>query len=85
MNRGQVSAAVLTAVGSMPPALDDMDAWTWRGNTSRTTTRIDFPGNTPPGSTVWVTACWFNMKSQSGPMAQAANVNLPGTAMQEAA
>jgi hypothetical protein len=70
-------AAILTAFGSVPPLLSDPSLWTWRGNISRVTTTIDF-ANAPSGTTAWITAVWFNAKSESGPPALPVSVQVPG-------
>jgi hypothetical protein len=81
---GVYGAAVFTAVAAAPPPLGDMSQWQFRGNTSKTKVAIDFPADIAPGSTVWVTAYWFNTRLDSGPSALPVSRNLPGTLLEAA-
>jgi len=80
---GVKGASVFTYVGETPPS--DMDAWTFRGMTSRTITHIDMPGTTAPGSLVWITAVGFNTKSQSRPATTPISTHLQGGGLSPAA
>ena len=61
---GVMGATILSHVGETAPAT--IDGWTFQGNTSKTTVDITFPPMTPRGARVWVTAVWYNRRSQSG-------------------
>jgi hypothetical protein len=60
-------ASVFTAVGESAPA--NLSDWTFQFNTGRTEAVIPFEADLSPGTTVWVTACWFNPRKQPGPTA----------------
>ena len=62
---GASGAAVFSFVGSAPPA--DINAWVFQGSTTRTVFNIVFPPTVAAGSQVFLTAFWFNPRSQSGP------------------
>ena len=57
--------ALFSWVGAAPPA--DLDAWTFRGNTTRARMTVEFPTEVPHGQQVWFTAYWFNTKAEAGP------------------
>jgi hypothetical protein len=61
---GVVGATVLYHVSNtLPP--NDPAAWTFAMNTSKTQFEFDVPASVPGGSTVWLTAFWFNNRKQS--------------------
>ena len=62
---GVNGAAVYYATGEDYP--QDIAGWTFKGNTSKTTFDITIPDSVPAGSKVYLTAQWFNTKSQTGP------------------
>jgi hypothetical protein len=62
---GVKGAAVFSYVGATPPT--DPSVYKFEGTTTRTTFDIVFPDSAEPGTTVWVTAMWFNERAQSGP------------------
>ena len=75
--QGVIGVTLLTAYGATPPDLADTDAWTFRGNVTRTLTAIDFT-SAPSGTTAWITGFWFNTKAESGPPTQPVSVQIPG-------
>lgn len=62
---GVHGASLFSFVGAVAPA--DISAWTFEGSTTRTTFDVEFAPATPAGSQVWLTAFWFNPRSQAGP------------------
>jgi hypothetical protein len=70
-------ASLFTHVGPTQPT--DMNGWTFQGNTTKNTADLVVPPTTPNGSTVWITAFWFNNRMQAGdPTEPAVSVNIPG-------
>jgi hypothetical protein len=65
---GVKGAAVFSYVGATAPS--DPSAYTFQGNTSLTDFSVTFPETVEPGAVVWITAMWFNTRTQSGPAAQ---------------
>lgn len=78
-------AAVFTYVGPMPPV--DVEDWKFEGNVTRTSTQVVFPSSLEPGTTVWLTAIWFNSTAESGPPATpvSTKINWGGMNMPQAA
>lgn len=62
---GVKGASLFSFVGATPPA--DIDSWKFEGSTTRTHFEMSFSSSTPAGSQVFLTAFWFNPRSQSGP------------------
>jgi len=81
---GAFGATVLSYVGAMPPALDDVAAWKFEFNTGSTVAEIQFPSTVPAGATVWITATWYNRRGEQSPATPPKNINLPGTLQQAA-
>lgn len=81
---GAIGATVFSYVGEMPPPLGDVSAWKFEMNTGKTTAEITFPWTVPAGSTVWITATWYNRRGEQSPATPPKNVNLPGTLQQAA-
>ena len=69
-------ASVFSHVG--PTAPTDLSAWTFEGNTGRTSIDVTLPNTVPAGATVWFTAFWFNPRKQAGPNTTPISANLPG-------
>ena len=65
-----------TTPGATPPA--DLSAWTFEGNTGRTSIDVTLPNTVPAGATVWFTAFWFNPRKQAGPNTTPISAHLPG-------
>lgn len=78
-------AAVFTYVGPTPPV--DVADWKFEGNVTRTSTQVVFPSALEPGTTVWMTAMWFNPTAESGPAATpvSTKINWGGMNMPQAA
>lgn len=76
---GVSGALVFTYVGVSPPSPTDTGLWQLAANITKPTTEIQFPSSVPTGSTVWITAYWYNPKGESGPSAPAVYTILPGT------
>lgn len=74
---GVAGAAILTSLGDAPPLLSDIASWTFQGTVSRMLSTIEFPG-ARSGTTAWITAMWFNPRSENGPPAQPISVQIPG-------
>jgi hypothetical protein len=81
---GVDGATVLSYLGSTPPAPEDIAAWTFEGNSGRTTMSITFPPTVQSGATVWLTAFWFNTRKESGPSAQPLSTQIPASLPQAA-
>lgn len=62
---GVAGASLFSYVGTTPPV--NVEGWRFEGNTSRTTIDVVFPDDLAPGTTVYLTAFWFNRRGQSGP------------------
>jgi hypothetical protein len=62
---GVKGASLFSYVGATPP--EDVGAWKFEGSSTRTEISVEFPATVQPGTKVWLTAFWFNTKSQSGP------------------
>ena len=76
-------ASVLTFVGETAPA--DLAQWCFMGNFRKTQVAVEFPTTVAPGAKVWVTAFWYNKRSEGGPAAAPQSTNLPGGGVQKAA
>lgn len=63
---GVQGAAIFSFVG--PEAPNERAALTFEGITTRTKAEVVFPATVAPGENIWLTAAWFNPRSQSGPM-----------------
>lgn len=65
---GVKGASVFSFIGTTPPG--EAAGWTFEGSTTENVFDITFPEGTAPGTTVWMTAFWFNPTAQSGPAAE---------------
>lgn len=63
-------ASFFTFVGENPS--EDKANWKFEGSTTKMIYDIEMASSVAPGSRVWVSAYWFNAKSESGPMSQPA-------------
>ncbi len=81
---GVDGATVLTFLGSTPPAPEDIPAWTFQGNTGRTSLTVNFDPSVESGTTAWFTAFWFNTRKQSGPATLPVSTQIPGSLPQAA-
>jgi hypothetical protein len=61
---GVAGASVYSYVGATPPSTGA--GWTFEGNTTRTEIDVQFAATLVPGTIVWLTACWYNPRGQSG-------------------
>jgi hypothetical protein len=73
---GAVGASVFSFVGAVAPA--DLNAWKFEGNVGRPEIEVVFPSTLAVGTTVWLTAFWFNNRKQSGPASTPVSAVLPG-------
>ena len=62
---GVKGAAVYFAAGEDYP--QDITGWSFKGNVNKTTFDLTIPDSVAAGSKVYLTAQWFNTKSQTGP------------------
>lgn len=76
---GVDGALVFSYVGPNPPAAEDTNLWNFEVNTKKTSFEIEFPSTVPAGSTVWITAFWYNPRGDSGPSTPAVYTLLPGS------
>lgn len=79
---GVAGAAIFSYVGENAPAL--LADWKFEGNTTRTSFDVLFEPTVAAGAKVWVTACWFNPRTQNGPSCPPISTNIPGGAAQAA-
>lgn len=61
-------ASLFSFVGENPS--EDPADWKFEGSTAKMTYDIEMAASVAPGSRVWVSAFWFNAKSEPGPMSQ---------------
>lgn len=74
---GVAGAMIFAFRGDKAPP--DMSEWTTLGNFTRTNLSITFAATTyPPGSKLWLAACWFNPKGKPGAMSAAQYCHLAG-------
>ncbi len=73
---GVDGATLFSFVGEAPPA--DISSWKFEGSTTRTLFDVEFPPTVAAGAQVWLTAFWFNPRSQSGPACQPINAYIAG-------
>ena len=78
-----IGATVMTYVGSDTPT--PSSDWKLQANTGSTSMDITFPETVAAGALVWISACWFNNRKESGPMSTPISTNLPGGAQAQAA
>ena len=62
---GTLGSSVFSYVGEEAPT--DPAAYKFEGNTGKTRVDVAFAPTVTPGTTVWLTAFWFNGSKQSGP------------------
>lgn len=58
-------ALIFGFVGDVPPS--DRKQWMYKGGTSRGIVEVRFDAAIPPGTKVWLTACWVNARAEQGP------------------
>jgi hypothetical protein len=75
-------ASVFSFVGATPP--ETVEQWKFEANVTRTKLLVQFPASVPAGAQVWLTACWYNSRAQSGPPCPAVTTNLIGGVAQAA-
>lgn len=63
--RGVSGATIFTFIGDEPPT--NINDWDYRGSTTRASAEITFKSSIPPFTKVWLAACWFNTKAETGP------------------
>ena len=80
---GVTGASVFSFAGATPPT--DISNWKFEGNTTKTAVDVAFANTLAGGSQVWLTAFWFNAKSQSGPACAPVNTFLQGGSVSMAA
>jgi len=70
--RGVAGAAIFGFVADEdhPSPPNDLSKWMFMGSTTRTRTDVRFDGGLPPGTKVCLAACWFNPRTQRGPVCQ---------------
>lgn len=73
---GVDGATVFSFVGDAPPT--DIAQWKFEGSTTRTIFTLEFPATVAAGAQVWLTAFWFNPRSQSGPACQPVSAFVAG-------
>jgi hypothetical protein len=63
--KGVQGARIYSHIGATPPV--DVNAWAFEGQATRRFVDIVFPAETAPGTQVWLTACWYNPRGETGP------------------
>ena len=78
---GIAGARICSFVGDQPPA--DIRAWSFELGTTRTDFEVALPSTLPPGTKVWITACWRSLTEQTSPACApvATHLNFGGPAM----
>jgi hypothetical protein len=71
---GVQGAAVFSYIGATPPV--SLSDWKFEGNATRTVIDVQFPDSLAPFTLVWLAACWFNPRAQSGPASTPVSTNL---------
>lgn len=61
-------AYVMTYIGEHPPA--DVGRWSHLTTTFKARFEARFHRDLPPGTTIWLTACWQNPRGQRGPWSE---------------
>ena len=59
-------ANVFKFVGENPP--ENFNQWEFAGPVNKTRFELDLGATLAPATRVWITACWVNPKSQTGPL-----------------
>jgi hypothetical protein len=60
--RGVDGARVYSFIGTAPPT--DNDAWVLEGQSTRTLVDLTFAADTAPGTSIFLTACWYNPRGE---------------------
>lgn len=74
--KGVAGASIWSAIAPAAPAA--IADWKFEGNVTRTDATITFDPATPPGTKVWLCACWYNPKAATGAACNPVGANLPG-------
>ena len=77
---GSVGTTVLSHVGPTPPA--SVTDWKFEFNTGKTDVEITFDSSLPIGTTVWLTAFFFNGRKESGLASTPVSTRLQGGQVQ---
>lgn len=80
---GVSGAAIFSYIGATPPG--ELAEWTFELNSGKTVVDLEFPATVAAGTTVYLTAFWFNPRKQAGPIADPVSTNLPGGSVSMAA
>jgi hypothetical protein len=80
---GVRAAWLYSFVGDTPPV--DLNDWHFRGGTTKSNPKLDFPITATPGTVVWVTALWVNPTDQPGPACAPVNARISYQGLSEAA
>lgn len=78
---GATGTLVYTYLGDVAPT--DTTQWQFRGLSTKYKNELSFPADTPPGSRVFLSACWVNRRGETGPLSHPINFNLPGGGLQQ--
>jgi hypothetical protein len=76
MPTGVSGVNVFSFVGATPP--EDIGAWKFEGGSGKSLVDVNFDGELPAGTKVWLTAFWFNGRKKSGPATTPVGAVLPG-------
>jgi hypothetical protein len=76
---GTSGLMIFSHAGATPPA--SVDEWKYEGISGDVSFDVLFPESVLPGTTVWVTACWFNDRKATSPAGspKSAVINYPAT------
>ena len=64
---GVHAVSIFTYVGETPPAGMDAAGWNFAGTVNRLDFQVVLPTSVAAGAKVWVTCCFLNFSSESGP------------------
>ena len=83
MPKGAMGITLLSYVGPTPPT--DPSKFKFEGSLGRGKAQVVFDSSLAPGTTVWLTAFYFNGRKESGPACQPLQSNILGSGMRLAA
>lgn len=72
---GVAGASFFTYVGETAPS--SLEAWTFRGNATRSIYQFNLDASVPAGAKMWIAACWYNTRGNPGPMSSPISMRAP--------
>lgn len=80
---GVQGARIYTHIGPTAPAL--IEDYEFQGQATKTLVDVDYPAETPAGTVVWFTACWYTARGLTSQACPPISAILAGGAMEETA